>query len=75
MIARLNRIKGQIEGLVKLIENDKNCEELFVQFKAVKSALNSTFAKFLELNLKNCLQKKETEKLHKLIKMLIECEK
>jgi len=71
VINRLKRNKGQIDGLIRLIEEEADCEKTLVQFLASQSALNSAFSTFLEDNLSNCLKKGDTEKLKKILPLLI----
>lgn len=39
---RLQSIKGQIEGLIKMLDEDRNPEQILTQFKAVQHALDKT---------------------------------
>jgi len=39
--ARLNTIKGQVEGIVKMLDEDKDPEQILNQFKAVMGALET----------------------------------
>ena len=36
---RLKSIKGQIEGIIKMLEKDKDPEQILIQFKAADKAL------------------------------------
>lgn len=38
---RLNRIRGQLNGLVKMIEEERYCVDIITQTQAVKSALSA----------------------------------
>ena len=38
-IRRLNRISGQVNGIAKMIEEDRYCMDILHQIQAVKSAL------------------------------------
>ena len=48
LIRRLNRIKGQVEGIIRMIEHPKPAHEVFNQITAAKKALDSTGRHFLE---------------------------
>ncbi len=52
---RLKRIEGQIRGIIKMIEDDKSCEEILVQISSAKSALHSTGQVVLEGHLQHCV--------------------
>lgn len=45
---RLNTIKGQLDGIIKMLDNDRDPEEVLVQFKAAGKALST--AQFLLLD-------------------------
>lgn len=48
IIARLNKIKGHIEAINKMINENRTCEEIITQLYAVKSAINETIIKIVE---------------------------
>ncbi|QGY39406.1 metal-sensing transcriptional repressor [Pseudodesulfovibrio cashew] len=41
VLARMKRIEGQVRGIQRMIEDGKECEEILVQVRAVRSALQS----------------------------------
>lgn len=61
IIKRLNRIKGQLEGITKMITDDKYCIDIITQTSAVKSAISALEDEMLESHLSHCLHK-ETNK-------------
>lgn len=52
---RLKRIEGQVRGLMKMIEEDKSCEDILIQIGSVKSALHKTGQVILEGHLHHCV--------------------
>ena len=52
---RLKRIEGQVRGIIRMIENEKSCEEILVQIGSVKSALHKTGQVILEGHLSHCV--------------------
>jgi len=52
---RFKRIEGQIRGLIKMVEDDKSCEEILIQISSVKSALHKTGQVILEGHLQHCV--------------------
>ena len=52
---RLRRIEGQIKGIIKMVENDKPCEDVLIQIGAVKSALHNTGQVVLEGHMQHCV--------------------
>lgn len=55
LIARLNRIEGQIRGVKGLIEKDTYCDEVLNQIAAIQSALNGVGKLLLEGHMKSCV--------------------
>ncbi|MBP7898368.1 metal-sensitive transcriptional regulator [Candidatus Gracilibacteria bacterium] len=53
---RLNIIKGQIDALSKIIDDEKNCKKTIEQFRAVNSGLKRVVELYLQENLASCLQ-------------------
>lgn len=52
---RLRKIEGQVRGLIKMLEEDKSCEEILIQIGSVKSALHKTGQVILESHLHHCV--------------------
>ncbi len=74
ILKRLNIIKGQIEGLKKMIESDKYCIDILVQSMAIKNALSGIEDLVLENHLKTHVKdqfrnKKEQKAVGELIKI------
>ncbi|MFC1721537.1 metal-sensitive transcriptional regulator [Patescibacteria group bacterium] len=55
----INNVIGQLNGVGKMMEEQKDCLEILVQLKAAKAALNNVVANFLECNLDRCLKSEE----------------
>jgi len=71
VIKRLKRIEGQVRGLMKMVEEDKSCEDILIQISSVKSALHKTGQVILESHLHHCVvdgirEGKEEETIKKL---------
>lgn len=52
---RLSRIEGHVRGIKRMLAEHKSCEELLLQFSAVRSALNQATARLLENHLETCV--------------------
>ncbi len=68
---RLNRITGQVKGLLQMIEKHSECESILIQFASVKSALSSAMVRLLEGHIETCVledvrQRRGEEALKKL---------
>ncbi len=63
LIKRLNSVKGQIEGIVKMLDDDREADQIIMQFKAADQALqkahymvlDEVFRKSLALKLVNVM--------------------
>ncbi len=52
---RLRRVEGQIRGIIKMVEDDKPCEDILTQIGAAKAALHKTGQTILEGHLHHCV--------------------
>lgn len=52
---RLSRIKGQIDGVDKMIRENRYCPDIAIQIKAIRSALRSLEANIVESHIKHCV--------------------
>lgn len=55
IISRLNRINGQVNGIIKMVENDAYCNDVLIQLSAVKNAVKSLSSHVLENHLYMCV--------------------
>lgn len=55
VLQRLSTIKGHIAGIEKMVEEDKNCEDILFQLSAVMGAVNKLSAHILEGYTEACL--------------------
>ena len=55
IINRLKRIEGQMRGLIKMVEENKSCEDILIQIGSAKSALHKTGKVVLEGHLQHCV--------------------
>ncbi len=56
-LARLKKAQGQIEGLIKMISEQRYCVDILVQFRAVSAALAAAEKTILDKHIRNCVQK------------------
>ncbi|MDT7920468.1 MAG: metal-sensitive transcriptional regulator [Meiothermus sp.] len=54
IIHRLRRLEGQVRGLQKMVEEDRECREILTLLSGVKSALESVGEEILEAYLAQC---------------------
>jgi len=55
--SNLNRAIGQLEGIKKMIGDNRYCIDILTQCKAVKSAIKSIERNILERHLSSCVVK------------------
>lgn len=48
LINRLNRISGQIDGVKKMIEDNRYCDDILTQLSAIEKAVKSLSSVILE---------------------------
>lgn len=70
MINRMKRIEGQVRGLLKMMEDEKECRDVITQMSAVRTAIDRTAALVVSKNLEKCIreEKKNGESSEDLIK-------
>jgi DNA-binding FrmR family transcriptional regulator len=54
LLRRLARIRGQVEGLRKMVEEERYCPDILQQFSAVHRALRSAESMLLKNHLERC---------------------
>lgn len=54
-LRRLGRIKGQVEGVERMIHEKRYCPEIIIQIKAIRSALRSLEANIVEGHMRHCV--------------------
>jgi DNA-binding FrmR family transcriptional regulator len=58
---RLRRIEGQIQGIQRMLESGRDCEEVLTQIMAVRSSLDQVGLLLMENHIENCLVNKLPE--------------
>ena len=56
VLSRLKKIKGQIDGIEKMIHERRYCVDILTQLKASSSALRSVEGVILKKHLRGCVQ-------------------
>ncbi len=73
ILLRLNRIKGQIDGIIRMIENGEDCQVIYQQVKAAYNALKSAGKMLIVNDIFKCISTEENEKkLKNLLEKLME---
>ena len=56
LLKRLNRIGGQVEGIARMIAEDRYCVDVLTQIAAVRSALDALGIELLHDHAHGCVQ-------------------
>lgn len=56
LLKRMRRIGGQVEGIARMIDDDRYCIDILTQIAAVRSALDALGLELLEDHARGCLQ-------------------
>jgi DNA-binding FrmR family transcriptional regulator len=62
VISRLSKIEGHVRGIKKMLEEGATCEQVLIQFSAVKSALNKASTILLKDHFDHCVMGKVRDK-------------
>ncbi|QJB55953.1 metal-sensitive transcriptional regulator [Pseudodesulfovibrio sp. zrk46] len=54
VMSRMKRIEGQVRGIQRMIDEGKECEDILVQVRAVRSALQSANKLILKRYMLKC---------------------
>jgi DNA-binding FrmR family transcriptional regulator len=52
---RLRRIEGQVQGIQRMLESGRECEEVLTQIMAVRSSLDQVGLLLMEHHIERCL--------------------
>ena len=54
---RVKRIEGQLRGILKMMDENKDCKEVITQLSASRNAIDRTIGVIVSSNLVDCVQK------------------
>lgn len=71
----LKTARGQVDGIIKMVEENRYCIDISQQLMATEAILNKTNKEILTAHLKNCIRNADTdaereEKVDELVDML-----
>ncbi len=78
LLDRLNRVAGQVRGIVRMVEDDRYCIDILTQIQAVRAALVRVESQLLRDHLGQCVEtaivsgdaKEQRKKAAELIELL-----
>ncbi|MCL5935256.1 MAG: metal-sensitive transcriptional regulator [Firmicutes bacterium] len=56
LLSRLKKVEGQVRGVYRMIEEERNCGEIVIQLAAIKSAVNRVGFSVLGCHLASCIE-------------------
>lgn len=74
---RMKRIEGQVRGVVKMMEEEKECKSIITQMSAIRSAVDRATGYVVAKNLEVCLREQKgsdeerEETIEEAVKMLV----
>ena len=77
LITRLKRSEGQLRGIQKMIEDERNCADIITQLTAVRSSVERVIELMITEYLTDCLNrplddpKAQNERLEKAVQCII----
>lgn len=56
VLRRLRRVEGQVRGVIRMVEEDKGCEDILTQVAAARSAMDRVGIRILTHRMRECLE-------------------
>lgn len=57
LINRISRISGQVDGVKKMIENDRYCPDILIQLASIEKSIKSLSSIILDNHMHSCVIK------------------
>lgn len=58
---RVKRIEGQLRGILRMMEENKDCKEVITQLSAARTAIDRTIGVVVSSNLVDCVKDAENK--------------
>ncbi|MCS0824873.1 metal-sensitive transcriptional regulator [Cytobacillus firmus] len=58
---RIKRIEGQLRGILRMMEENKDCKEVITQLSASRTAIDRTIGVIVSTNLVECVQNADNQ--------------
>lgn len=58
---RVKRIEGQLRGILRMMEEEKDCKDVITQLSAARTAIDRTIGVIVSSNLVECVRKANEE--------------
>jgi DNA-binding FrmR family transcriptional regulator len=70
-IVQLKRIRGQVDGLIRMYQAERPCIEIAQQITAARNSLSRVARDVLSTAADHCLQEKDQKQLNSILKELL----
>lgn len=60
VVARLRRVQGQVGGIIRMIEEQRDCSDVVTQLAAASRALDRAGFKIIATGMRQCLVNEDT---------------
>ena len=61
LVVRLRKIKGQLEGIERMVEADADCSDVLMQVVSARQALKSFSEEVIESHMHECIENAATQ--------------
>jgi DNA-binding FrmR family transcriptional regulator len=68
VITKLNRVKGQLDGICKMYQDERQCVDVVRQIIAARNSLSSIARELLTDEASSCSKQRRTEDLENILK-------
>lgn len=58
LVTRLKTIEGQVRGVMRMIDDDRYCNDILIQISAIRSSLKSLAGDIFKCHLETCVVEK-----------------
>ncbi len=72
LVSRVNRVKGQIDGVRTMLEENRYCGDILIQLSAAESAIRSLSYLIFEEHLSTCVAEKLRQNDPEIVKETVE---
>ena len=68
---RINRIVGQLRGIEKMVDSDRDCSDILQQISAIKKAIDSLSTEVVISDVCKYIAKEDSKRIEKVIERAI----
>jgi DNA-binding FrmR family transcriptional regulator len=61
ILHRLNRVEGQVRGIIRMVEEEQDCEDVLMQVAAARSAMDRIGVHIITHRMRECLEKDQPD--------------